>query len=135
MGGSKLINSDRMRKWSVFISMILIVFTTITGCGMSYTSQKLSQESTLNSWNVDFKSLKGDLAHTLSRKDGKPSTINVNSAVQSGSLILQVQLEDKIEEIQVGKQKVDLAQWGNGDFILHIVGDNAQYGDVDFTWE
>lgn len=130
-----MIKSDSIKKWSVFISIILIIFTTITGCGMSYTSQKLSQESTSNSWSVDFKSLKGDLAHTLNRKDGKPSTININSTVQFGSLILQVQLGDKIEEIQVGKQKVDLAQWGNGDFVLRIVADNAQNGYVDFTWE
>lgn len=113
----------------------MVIFVTITGCSMSYTAQKLSQKNTWNSWSVDFKYLKGDLSHTLSRKDGKPSTINVNSIVQSGSLVLQVQLEDKIEKIQIGNQKVDLSKWDNGDFILRIITDNSQNGHVDFSWE
>lgn len=49
--------------------------------------------------------------------------------------ILQIQLLDRIEEIQKGKQKVDLTKWGNGDLILRIVADNAEDGSVDFTWE
>ena len=133
--GGKLIKPDRIKKWSVFICTMVIMIITVTGCSMSYTSKELSQQSTISSWRVDFKSLNGDLAHSLSRKDGKPSTISVNSTVESGSLALQVQLGDKIEEIQKGERKVDLAKWDNGDFILRVVADNAQNGHVYFTWE
>ena len=130
-----MIKLDRSIKWLVFICIMMIIFITVTGCSMSYSSRKLSQESTPNSWSIDFESLKGDLAHTLNRKGGKPSKVNVNSSVQSGSLVLQVQLGNQIEEIQIGKQKVDLSMWSNGDFILRIVADNAQNGHVHFTWE
>lgn len=126
---------DRIKRWLICISIIGIVFILITGCSMSYTSKKLTQKNTSNSWSIDFKYLEGDLAHSFNRKDGKPSTIHINSSLQSGSLILQVQLKDSIEEFSVGKNKIDLSSWDNGEFILRIVGSNAENGSVDFTWE
>ncbi len=118
-----------------FISILMLALNVITGCSMSYTSKELSQNKTENSWSVDFKYLDGDLAHSFKRESGEPSRLIVNSIVESGSLILKVQLSDKIEEISVGKKEVDLSSWGNGDFILRIVGDNAQNGSADFIWK
>lgn len=113
----------------------MIVLIIITGCSMSYTSKELSQNNTENSWSVDFKYLDGDLAHSVKRESGVPSKLVVNSKAESGSLILKVQLSDKIVEIPVGKKEIDLSSWGNGDLILRVVGDNAQNGSADFMWK
>lgn len=130
-----LTNSNKIKKHSIFTFIILVVFVAVSGCGMSYTSKELSESSTSNSWDIEFKSFDGDLAHSFTEEDDKPSKVLVNSNVKSGSLVLQIQLKDKIEQIPKGNQEIDLTGWGDGSFIFRVVGDNAVDGDVEFNWE
>ncbi len=130
-----MIKGNKIKRWSTVVSIVMVISILITGCSMSNTARELLQRNKSNSWSADFKYLDGDLAHSFKKKDGKPSIIYTNSSIQSGSLTLQVQLQDKIEEIPIGKKEVDLSSWDDGEFILRIVADDAQDGSVVFTWE
>lgn len=119
-------------KLFLMITLLFIAFS-LTSCTM-YSSKGLMQTKTSHSWNVKFKALNGDIAHEFNNDGGEISEIICKSQVGQGTMTLEVQMNDKIEKIELGQQTVDVSQWEKGTFILRIIGEDAQDGRVEFEW-
>lgn len=116
-------------------SVLLVLFLSFTGCSMSsYRAFLMNERTDHTSWSVEFRALDGDLAHHFTRSGGSPSTVKVVSSVGSGSMKLQIQLGDRIQDVAVGSTEVNLKDWDDGDIILRIAAQGAKDGSVHWEW-
>lgn len=124
----------------VLILLLVVTLTlSLTSCGghttvFSGSQNSLKQEHTDNSWKISFKSMNGHVTRSFNDIDKSDLVLNYSITCSEGSITVEVSQGDKVQELSLDEQSINLSDWEQGNISIKVIAAKAKDATLSFSW-